>query len=144
MELRTYDVTQTVVRLEPCLKTAKNFLRMLTEYYKLEKKRQISMAQIAWTFVAVNIAMMIGLMIWLSTPAYAATCGSAGIEPTEQCDEGNVTPGDGCNATCQTETSFVGIEDPAVCKYVAPKLVQNCSLAITISVAIFALMAFVL
>jgi cysteine-rich repeat protein len=32
-----------------------------------------------------------------------ATCGNSIVEPGEQCDDGNTTPGDGCSATCQLE-----------------------------------------
>jgi cysteine-rich repeat protein len=32
-----------------------------------------------------------------------ALCGDGNQEPTEACDDGNVTPGDGCSATCQLE-----------------------------------------
>jgi len=30
-------------------------------------------------------------------------CGNNVVEPGEECDDGNQTPGDGCSATCQTE-----------------------------------------
>ncbi|HWO17625.1 MAG TPA: DUF4215 domain-containing protein, partial [Kofleriaceae bacterium] len=47
----------------------------------------------------------------LAIPAYVLdvafrgiVCGDAVIGPTEQCDDGNTTSGDGCNATCQIET----------------------------------------
>ena len=33
------------------------------------------------------------------------TCGDGKLEPTEQCDDGNVNSGDGCDATCHTETT---------------------------------------
>lgn len=31
-----------------------------------------------------------------------AVCGNGEVEPPEQCDDGNTTPGDGCSAICQT------------------------------------------
>ncbi|MFP6629416.1 MAG: DUF4215 domain-containing protein, partial [Myxococcota bacterium] len=38
----------------------------------------------------------------LSFPG-APVCGDSVVEGAEQCDDGNTTPGDGCNATCQDE-----------------------------------------
>ena len=32
-----------------------------------------------------------------------AVCGNGVVEAGEQCDDGNIVPGDGCNAACQTE-----------------------------------------
>lgn len=37
----------------------------------------------------------------------AAICGNGTVESGEQCDDGNTTPGDGCDASCQTETVTV-------------------------------------
>lgn len=34
-----------------------------------------------------------------------ATCGNGTVESEEQCDDGNTTDGDGCSATCKTESS---------------------------------------
>ena len=34
-------------------------------------------------------------------------CGNALVEEGEQCDDGNLTPGDGCNRTCQLEENLV-------------------------------------
>lgn len=34
-----------------------------------------------------------------------ATCGNAMVESGEGCDDGNTTAGDGCSATCESETS---------------------------------------
>lgn len=36
------------------------------------------------------------------------TCGNGIVEGGEQCDDGNVTDGDGCSATCQTEGGPMG------------------------------------
>ena len=42
----------------------------------------------------------------VGTPLTAtAVCGNGTIEAGEQCDDGNVVSGDGCSATCQTETT---------------------------------------
>jgi len=37
--------------------------------------------------------------------APTSECGNGVVEPGEQCDDGNTTDGDGCSATCQTETT---------------------------------------
>jgi MYXO-CTERM domain-containing protein len=40
-------------------------------------------------------------------------CGNGFVEPGEVCDDGNTTPGDGCNATCTSdETCGNGVLDP--------------------------------
>lgn len=60
------------------------------------------------------------IQVTVSAPA----CGNSIIEGGEQCDDGAIVPGDGCNATCQIEPAgqvnigqnvdFVGGIDPAV------------------------------
>ena len=35
----------------------------------------------------------------------ASVCGNGAVQSLEQCDDGNLTPGDGCNATCLREAS---------------------------------------
>jgi len=36
--------------------------------------------------------------------AYTDVCGDHAVnQPSEQCDDGNTVPGDGCSATCQIE-----------------------------------------
>jgi fibro-slime domain-containing protein len=46
-------------------------------------------------------------------------CGNGSIETGEQCDDGNTRSGDGCSATCQTETGFscttVSVTDTIPC-----------------------------
>ncbi len=37
----------------------------------------------------------------------AAICSDSVVDPTEECDDGNLTPGDGCFSTCQFEDEFV-------------------------------------
>lgn len=58
--------------------------------------------------------MGLGLVLWLGgTSAQASegvvtpvsTCGNAVLDSGESCDDGNLTAGDGCSASCQTETS---------------------------------------
>jgi cysteine-rich repeat protein len=39
--------------------------------------------------------------------AVVAVCGNGTLEDGEQCDDGNTLPGDGCDATCQTEVDIV-------------------------------------
>jgi len=42
-------------------------------------------------------------------------CSNSIIESPEQCDDGNANNGDGCNSTCQTETSYTCTGQPSVC-----------------------------
>jgi spore coat protein A len=35
------------------------------------------------------------------------SCGNSDVEPSEECDDGNLTPGDGCAASCEIEDSVV-------------------------------------
>jgi cysteine-rich repeat protein len=42
-----------------------------------------------------------------------STCGNNQVEPGETCDDGNLTAGDGCRATCQTERCGDGFVDVA-------------------------------
>lgn len=44
----------------------------------------------------------------------APACGNGIREPTEQCDDGGVTAGDGCNATCALEITGTSSVTPAV------------------------------
>jgi len=44
---------------------------------------------------------------WARLYGYPAPiCGNGIVEGTEQCDDGNTASGDGCSATCQTESTF--------------------------------------
>lgn len=36
------------------------------------------------------------------------TCGNSVLEPGEECDDGNITAGDGCSSTCELETGVCG------------------------------------
>jgi cysteine-rich repeat protein len=38
--------------------------------------------------------------------ACAATCGDGNLDPEEECDDGNLSSGDGCSATCTHEVGF--------------------------------------
>lgn len=42
----------------------------------------------------------------------AAGCGDGSLGATEQCDDGNTVPGDGCTATCTLEACGDGVLDP--------------------------------
>ena len=44
----------------------------------------------------------------LDSSGCKAKCGDGKVEPTEQCDDSNTMPGDGCDATCQTEVITTG------------------------------------
>ncbi len=45
-------------------------------------------------------------------------CGNGLVESGETCDDGNVTAGDGCNATCNVEVGFICTGSPSVCSTV--------------------------
>jgi cysteine-rich repeat protein len=59
-----------------------------------------------------------------SIPAgWFPTCGDGLIEGGEQCDDGGTTPGDGCDASCQTEPDWICVGEPSVCtEYFLPAL----------------------
>lgn len=40
-------------------------------------------------------------------PVNLAECGNSTLNGTEQCDDGNTTPGDGCSAGCQIEADYL-------------------------------------
>jgi fibro-slime domain-containing protein len=40
-------------------------------------------------------------------PVNLADCGNSALNGTEQCDDGNTTPGDGCSAGCQIEADYL-------------------------------------
>ena len=47
---------------------------------------------------------------------YAApTCGNGTLGPGEQCDDGNITTGDGCSAECTIESCFTCVGQPSIC-----------------------------
>ena len=45
-------------------------------------------------------------------------CGDSLILEDETCDDGNRTPGDGCDSSCQTETGYDCTGEPSVCEEV--------------------------
>ena len=42
-------------------------------------------------------------------------CGNGVMDPGEQCDDGNKTPGDGCSAICQIPAGWTCTGSPSVC-----------------------------
>ena len=46
-----------------------------------------------------------------------STCGNGVIEPSETCDDGNATAGDGCDSTCQTQAGYTCAGAPSVCTF---------------------------
>ncbi|MGH7895988.1 MAG: DUF4215 domain-containing protein, partial [Candidatus Binatia bacterium] len=42
-------------------------------------------------------------------------CGNGVPEPPERCDDGNLTPADGCDASCNVESGFACVGMPSVC-----------------------------
>jgi len=58
-------------------------------------------------------------------------CGNGLIDGTETCDDGDITPGDGCDATCQIETGWICTGQPSVCsKITLPTLSSWSQLAL--------------
>ncbi len=47
-------------------------------------------------------------------------CGDSIIEAPETCDDGNSTPGDGCDGNCQTENNWVCATPGEPCTYMPP------------------------
>jgi len=56
-------------------------------------------------FGYVNAAGLACSACAFSTTGCSAVCGNGAIEPGEDCDDGNAMPGDGCSATCTTESA---------------------------------------
>lgn len=52
---------------------------------------------------------------YLFVDAYDDLCGDGVISPREQCDDGNTTSGDGCDATCGIESGYGCYGQPSVC-----------------------------
>ncbi|KKT98724.1 MAG: Cna B domain protein [Candidatus Collierbacteria bacterium GW2011_GWC2_45_15] len=50
-----------------------------------------------------------------SSTVVVPVCGNGAIESDEQCDDGNLTDGDGCNSSCQTENKWTCLGQPSVC-----------------------------
>jgi cysteine-rich repeat protein len=45
----------------------------------------------------------------------APICGDGVIEGTEECDDGGLTPGDGCDSSCEIESGWTCWREPSVC-----------------------------
>ncbi len=63
---------------------------------------------------------------WYDTFEFEITgtrCGGGTLDPDEECDDGNDTPGDGCDATCHVETCYECTGEPSVC---APQSGTSC------------------
>jgi len=54
-----------------------------------------------------------GVSITMREVTGMGTCGNATTSPDEQCDDGNTTQGDGCSATCKTESFPINVRDVA-------------------------------
>ncbi len=56
---------------------------------------------------------MIGEEFWpFHTASQVDGCGDGTLDPSEECDDGNTTGGDGCRADCTIEACGDGIQDP--------------------------------
>ena len=64
-------------------------------------------------------------------------CGDGFIEGAEQCDDGGITPGDGCNADCQIEPGWTCEGAPSVCTEVAAVPSMSATGATVLGVAVF-------
>ena len=53
------------------------------------------------------------------------TCGDSLISSGEQCDDGGTTTGDGCDATCQVESSWGCTGAPSVCSLECPSTLDG-------------------
>lgn len=74
----------------------------------------ISLIFIIGFYGAINMANSAGM----NTSVTITVCGNDILESGEGCDDGNITPGDGCSSSCQIEGSDCGddiIEDAEQC-----------------------------
>ncbi len=58
-----------------------------------------------------------GTSLTLAAQRIPAHCGDGVIDPDEQCDDGNLTEGDGCNPLCQIETCYACTGAPSQCGF---------------------------
>ncbi len=49
-----------------------------------------------------------------------AQCGNGVLDPGEQCDDGNVSDGDGCSSACTIEEGWVCYGSPSLCLFLPP------------------------
>ncbi len=54
-------------------------------------------------------------------------CGNGLVEAGEQCDDGNLVPADGCDATCQVEGGYHCYDDPSICVADGSVLFVDCA-----------------
>ncbi|WP_083682736.1 DUF4215 domain-containing protein [Archangium sp. Cb G35] len=62
---------------------------------------------------------------YLFVDAYDDKCGDGVISLREECDDGNATPGDGCNASCGMEPGYACTGQPSKCAATCGNGVQN-------------------
>eukprot|EP00347_Sterkiella_histriomuscorum_P000009 403377534 len=60
--------------------------------------------------------LLVSMVLWSMhieyvQPNWTVICGDSVYQEYEQCDDGNTTSGDGCSATCTTETGFYCVGD---------------------------------
>lgn len=91
-----------------------------------------------------SLAMMALLIGFVFVPAARAAVGDSVFDGTEQCDDGNVIAGDGCDATGQVEPHYSCVGEASVCSYVASVWFQSSAVVVILGMAIFFLTAFVL
>lgn len=58
----------------------------------------------------------------------SSICGDGVVSGSETCDDGGVVPGDGCSATCATETGFVCDGAPSTCADISACTDATCAL----------------
>lgn len=46
---------------------------------------------------------------------FKSICGDGIIDPDESCDDGDLSPGDGCSSTCRVEAAYACSGEPSVC-----------------------------
>lgn len=105
--------------LVPCenLDTAKS-----AEVYlrSLNQKSQACYLSLKWL-----LALILGfflIAIFFLSQLQANTCGDGLIDGTEECDDQNLSDGDGCSATCTVDDNFACSGEPSVCIISLPQL----------------------
>jgi cysteine-rich repeat protein len=61
------------------------------------------------------------------------TCGDGLIEGAEECDDGDTTPGDGCDASCQIESGWTCVGEPSVCSAIPVPALSGWSKALLVA-----------
>ena len=59
-------------------------------------------------------------------------CGDGAITGSEECDDGNNDPADGCDASCQIEPGWSCVGQPSVCSRLVPTLSSGLRLALAL------------